>query len=73
MYVHVYAWPFRALHLDGYAGKVKYAQLLNDASELSMVDAAHLARWGVPEDTVVLGLPVQQPNVAVPVIELFLE
>ena len=38
-----------------------------------MVGAERLARWGVPEDTVVLGLPVQQPDVAVPVIELFLE
>jgi alpha-L-fucosidase len=72
MYVHVYAWPFRALHLDGFAGKVKYAQLLNDASEIPMVAAEHLARWGVPEDTMVLGLPVQQPDVAVPVIELYL-
>ena len=73
MYVHVYAWPFRALHLDGFAGKVKYAQLLNDASEIPMVGAEHLARWGVPEDTLVLSLPVQQPDVAVPVIELFME
>jgi alpha-L-fucosidase len=73
MYVHVYAWPFRALHLDGFAGQVKYAQLLNDASEIPMHAAEHLARWGVPEDTVVLSLPVQQPDVAVPVIELFLE
>jgi alpha-L-fucosidase len=73
LYVHVCAWPFRALHLDGLGGKVKYAQLLNDASEIPMVAAAHLARWGVPEDTVVLSLPVQQPDVAVPVIELFLE
>ena len=73
MYVHAYAWPFRALHLDGFAGKVKYAQLLNDASEIPMVGAEHLARWGVPEDTVVLGLPVQQPDVAVRVIELYLK
>jgi alpha-L-fucosidase len=73
LYVHVYAWPFRALHLDGYAGKVEYAQLLNDASEIPMMEAEHLARWGVPEGTLVLGLPVQQPDVAVPVIELYLK
>jgi alpha-L-fucosidase len=73
LYVHVYAWPFQALHLDGFRGKVAYAQLLNDGSELSTVDAEHLARWGVPEETVVLRLPVQQPDVAVPVIELYLK
>jgi len=73
LYVHVYAWPFRALHLDGLAGKVAYAQLLNDASELPLIGAERLARWGVPEGTLVLGLPVQQPDVVVPVIELFLK
>jgi alpha-L-fucosidase len=73
LYVHVFAWPFGALHLDGMAGKVKYAQLLNDASEIPITGAGHLARWGVPEDTLILGLPVQKPDVVVPVIELFLE
>jgi alpha-L-fucosidase len=73
LYVHVFAWPFGALHLDGMAGKVKYAQLLNDASEIPMRDAGHLAHWGVPEGTLILGLPVQRPDVTVPVIELFLE
>ena len=34
LYVHVFAWPFQHLHLDGFAGKVEYAQLLNDASEI---------------------------------------
>jgi alpha-L-fucosidase len=73
LYVHVYAWPFKALHLDGFAGKVEYAQLLNDGSEIPMTDTAHMARWGMPGDTLVLGLPVQQPDVVVPVIELYLK
>jgi alpha-L-fucosidase len=73
MYVHVFAWPFRALHLDGFAGKVKYAQLLNDASEIPLYGVERLEHWGVPEGTLVLSLPVQQPDVAVPVIELFLD
>jgi alpha-L-fucosidase len=34
LYLHVYDWPFRHLHVDGLAGKVEYAQLLNDASEI---------------------------------------
>lgn len=73
LYVHVFAWPFRTLHLDGLAGRVQYAQLLNDASELPLIGAERLAHWGVPKDTLVLSLPVQKPDVAVPVIELFLK
>jgi alpha-L-fucosidase len=73
LYVHMFAWPFRALHLDGLAGKVRYAQLLNDASEIPFVEPERLAHWGVPEDVLTLALPVQKPNVDVPVIELFLK
>jgi hypothetical protein len=27
LYVHIFAWPYKHLHLDGFAGKVEYAQL----------------------------------------------
>jgi alpha-L-fucosidase len=64
LYVHVFAWPFQHLHLDGFAGKVEYAQLLNDASEV---------RWNEHGDTLTLNLPVQKPNVTLPVIELFMK
>ena len=75
LYVHVYAWPFKQLHLDGYAGKVEYAQLLNDASEIRFMEprAHQAALEGMPENTLVLDLPVQKPQVTVPVIELFLQ
>ena len=75
LYVHLFRWPIRALHLDGCAGKVEYAQLLNDASEIRFADSsAQLARWGgMAEDTITLELPVQKPDVTVPVIELFLK
>ena len=74
LYVHLFAWPFRHLHLPGYAGKIAYAQLLNDASELSMQAVSeHQQRVeGVPADSVVLELPVLQPDTPVPVVELFL-
>jgi alpha-L-fucosidase len=61
--VHIFAWPFRTLTLEGLAGKVAYAQLLNDASEV---------RFGESEGAVVLDLPVKQPPAAIPVVELFL-
>jgi alpha-L-fucosidase len=80
MYVHVFSWPFKNIHLPGFAGKVEYAQLLNDSSEIkfkegtvvgSIVEGAY--REGRDADTLTLSLPVKMPNVAVPVIELFLK
>lgn len=75
MYVHVFAWPFKHLHLDGFAGRVEYAQLLNDASEIPFAPYAAGGRAGdaVPyRDSLTLTLPVRKPDVTVPVIELFL-
>ncbi len=34
IYLHLFAWPFNAVHLPGMAGRVKYAQFLHDASEV---------------------------------------
>ncbi len=65
LYVHIFAWPFIGLHLPGLAGKVRYAQLLCDGSEITMVEKAH--------GTLDLYLPVLQPDTPVPVIELFLK
>ena len=75
LYVHLFVWPFRHLYLDGFAGKVKYTQLLNDASELHFAERApHQSQLEViPENTLILQLPVQQPDAVVPVVELFLE
>jgi alpha-L-fucosidase len=74
LYVHLFAWPFKHLRLPGFAGKIKYAQLLNDASEIRSVDLMpHQAQSeGVDRDVAVLELPVVKPNVTVPVIELLL-
>jgi alpha-L-fucosidase len=76
MYVHVLAWPFRHLHLDGFAGKVQYAQLLNDASEIPMKGLPEWQATAVEEgqrNTLTLELPVRMPDVTVPVVELFLK
>jgi alpha-L-fucosidase len=74
VYVHVFSWPLHDLFLDGYAGKVAYAQLLNDASEVNIVKPeAHFGTDSdIPEDTLTLRLPVHKPDAAVPVIELIL-
>ena len=80
LYVHVYAWPFKHLYLDGLADRVEYVQLLHDASEVKLQPDAWVAHQqqahGVAADqrkTLVLELPVQKPDVTVPVLELFLK
>ncbi|SER63570.1 alpha-L-fucosidase [Faunimonas pinastri] len=78
LYVHLFSWPFRHLHLDGLAGKVRYAQFLHDASEVLIVPADEEDPWNptqvkVAPTSVTLELPVRKPDVLVPVIELFLE
>jgi len=77
LYLHLFAWPFKHVHLPGLGGKLAYAQLLNDASELRLRDAGanvHEAlNESTPEGHATLELPTVQPNVAVPVIELFMK
>jgi alpha-L-fucosidase len=79
LYLHMFAWPFRHVHLDGLAGRVEYAQLLNDASEIKMMvvdshqQAQNTTMAGLADGTLTLELPIQPPAVAVPVIELFLK
>jgi alpha-L-fucosidase len=78
LYAHLFAWPFEHLHLPGLAGRVEYAQLLNDASELAMqvidpsIRALNTGLGGQPAGTLTLTLPIRRPEVAVPVVELFL-
>lgn len=75
LYIHVLQWPFKTLHLEGYQGKVKYAQLLNDGSEVRFSisrGGGHTSETS-NEGDINLSLPVQKPNVVIPVIELILE
>jgi alpha-L-fucosidase len=81
LYVHVFAWPFKHLHLVGkaFADRVEYAQLLNDASEVPMressggIETAGARPEGGTQPTLTLTLPVEKPRVLVPVIELYLK
>jgi len=77
LYVHIMSWPFKELHLPGLDGKVAYAQLLNDGSEVRMRNAQTEVHPGLNSKTeagaLTLELPTLRPNVAVPVIELFLK
>lgn len=75
LYVHIYNWPNQYLLLDGLRGKVKYAQLLNDASEVQWPAEGADTHFMPPggETTLTLLLPVKKPDVVVPVIELILK
>lgn len=39
LYLHIFSWPYRTLTLKNLPRKVKYAQLLNDYSELKVIGA----------------------------------
>jgi alpha-L-fucosidase len=75
LYLHLFGWPFKHVHLEGLAGRVEYVQLLNDASEIRMqvIDpdqqAQNTTMGGIPRGT----LTLQLPPVEVPVVELFLK
>lgn len=75
LYVHLLDWPMGELVLEGYAGRVRYAQLLHDASEVVM-SARRETTW-ISEEArsgdLILRLPMTKPPVEIPVVELFLK
>jgi alpha-L-fucosidase len=79
LYLHVFAWPMRHVHLAGLGSRVRYAQLLHDASEVALTrhepstTAQNTTMGGLAADTLTLELPIQRPDVEVPVVELFLD
>ncbi len=78
LYLHIFSWPFKHIHLDNMAEKVEYAQFLHDGSEVKMIandphQSALYTQMGGVENTLTLQLPIYKPEVAVPVIELFLK
>ncbi|OGV64069.1 MAG: alpha-L-fucosidase [Lentisphaerae bacterium RIFOXYB12_FULL_65_16] len=77
LYVHIFAWPYKHLYLDGnaFVDRVEYAQLLNDASEIKCgIDDWHGKQLGLESGkTLVVNLPQTKPPVDIPVVELFLK
>jgi len=78
LYAHFFDWPFGLVDLPGLAGDVVFARLLHDGSEIRFREipadqqAFNLVPAAPPPGTLTLTLPVQRPEVAVPVIELTL-
>jgi alpha-L-fucosidase len=76
LYAHLFHWPFRHLQLPGLAGRVAYAQLLNDASEIPFKEGDAEPAWDenrIEPGAITLALPVVRPEVVMPVVELFLK
>ncbi|MEM6822255.1 MAG: alpha-L-fucosidase [Verrucomicrobiota bacterium] len=77
LYLHIFNWPFAHLHVSGLKGKIAYAQLLNDASEVKFCDTNDVGEHDymtpvIGEDMITFNVPTHHPPVEVPVIEIFL-
>lgn len=65
LYLHLFDFPSGGkIELKGYEEKIKYAQMLNDYSEV---------KFQQNNDTLILQLSIQKPPYKVPVVELVLE
>lgn len=91
LYLHLFSWPYRTLVVDKLGGKVKYAQLVNDGSEIKYIQNEGLSgkrkshkdlnaevteihiKDKFADNTLMVTLPVQKPDVLVPVIEFILK
>lgn len=75
LYIHLLDYPITNFRLPGYKGKVKYAQFLHDASEINITApyGHHMQGSIATENDLNLRLPVNKPNVEIPVIEVFLK
>lgn len=76
LYVHCFSWPFAYLELPGLKGRVQFARLLSDGSEISLFEPHdHFQQFSSgtsTEQAAILKIPVIQPDEDLPVIELTL-
>ncbi|AJY48096.1 alpha-L-fucosidase [Martelella endophytica] len=77
LFLHIFSWPFRHIHIDAMDGKLEFARFLHDGSEVKWLthskDVDSNVGVTVPEGMITLELPVKKPNVTVPVVELILK
>ena len=74
LYIHLLDYPLKNFLLRDYGDKVKYAQFLHDASEITLGRPyGHWVEQETGENDINLLLPVNKPNVEIPVIEIFLK
>lgn len=78
IYLHIFSWPLRHLHLKDLAGKVDYVQFLHDHSEIFFREfdpdeVITSTETLIDKSSVMLELPVEKPTIQVPVIEIILK
>lgn len=78
LYLHIFSWPLRHIHLKDLAGKVAYAQFLHDHSEVfyrefDPEEVITSTETLIDQTSVMLELPVEKPDVLVPVVEIILK
>lgn len=74
LYLHIFAWPLNYLHLQGLSGKMRSAKFAWDDTNIEIVDYNSLPADNitpvVPQGTLTLKLPTQQPDYEVVVIKI---
>lgn len=74
LYIHLLDYPMRNFLLQGYGDKVKYAQFLHDASEIQIGKPhGYWIQRETSKKDINLLLPINKPDVEIPVIELYLK
>ena len=75
LFLHLLNWPVEQLTLKGFGDKVKYAQFLFDGSEVKFTKPKKSITFQEEENKndLILELPINKPNLEIPVIELFLK
>ena len=91
LYLHLFSWPYRTLLIEKLGGKVAYAQLVHDNSEIKYIQDEGLSgkrkshkdlnaevteihiKDKFEDNSLLVTLPVQRPDVLVPVIEFILK
>jgi alpha-L-fucosidase len=72
LYLHLFSWPLLRVQCPALAGKVAYAQLLNDGSEVPRKETDNAGKK-LPKGQVRFLIPAVKPGVEIPVIEIFLK
>jgi alpha-L-fucosidase len=77
LYIHLLSYPFFSFSMANMAGKIEYAQFLHDGSEILYRNGKPVGLIGDHsldmEGAVCFSVPTVQPDVLVPVIEVFLK
>lgn len=73
LYIHLINYPLERLVMKNMAGKIKYAQFLHDASEIRVIPPHWSGFDDTGKDDLIMAVPVIQPPVTIPVIEIALK